>query len=617
MEFSRKNWDNPGYRSLGLGQSKLSYPNPFFDIAGTYYPKNIKQLFKYCELYYFTNPIINSVITKLTEYAVRPMELEVNDIALKKKYEHLFEEVLNFTHIQKEIGLNRNTYGNSFVAVKFPFKKQLQCQNCKGKFIAKDIRKHYKWRRNDFYLSCPRCGHSGDAKSEDLYVKSLDEVRIINYHPKDITIEYGHGLSDNKYYYEIPKKLKSDIKLGKKEIVEDTPKVFIEAVKKEKKVLFKNSAIFHMKRPAISHNSPGWGMPMILPVLKDAYYVQLLRKSQEALALDHLVPMRFIFPQSTNAMSDPMMGSVNMADWENRVKEEIEMWRMDPNHIPIVPLPISEGRIGGQGKVLDLSQEFELWNNIIINGMMVPIEFVKGGLSYSGSNVSMRMLENMILDQIADQTRLTNWVITRVSRFMSWPTIKAKAKKFKMADDLQRSMYLFQLNGANKISDKTLLEDINRDVAVEEELKVKETQRQIEAQKKSQLAMASIQGQASVIQAKHQAIAQQSMGAIGNFKNAPNAVPQASTEQQQAAVPAPPAIDMNQLAARAAASIVKMDPQQRGQAMQKLRMEQPQLFQVVLQNVINSQGTKTNQENPIQSEQPRVKAPRRDVQRAV
>ena len=46
------------------------YPNPFFDLANDYIPKNIKTLFKYCRTFFYTNGFLHNVITKLNENGI-------------------------------------------------------------------------------------------------------------------------------------------------------------------------------------------------------------------------------------------------------------------------------------------------------------------------------------------------------------------------------------------------------------------------------------------------------------------------------------------------------------------------------------------------------------------
>jgi hypothetical protein len=146
--------------------------------------------------------------------------------------------------------------------------------------------------------------------------------------------------------------------------------------------------------------------------------------------------------------------------------------------------------------------------------MGVPEEFIFGGLTYTGSNVSMRMLENMFIGYRLDhENMLNNFVIRRIADFMEWPVVNAHMKRFKMADDLQRMGFLFQLNQAQKISDQTLLQECDQDPAVEEERKRRELDKQIDYMRKTQTSQAHIMGETMLIQSGYQAKAQQLMQA--------------------------------------------------------------------------------------------------------
>ena len=146
---------------------------------------------------------------------------------------------------------------------------------------------------------------------------------------------------------------------------------------------------------------------MILPVLKDTYYLTILRKANEAIAVERAVPLNVIFPQGASGTSD-VYSTVNLSSWKNKIQQEIMRWRLDNNYVPVLPLPIGHQSIGGDGKALLLTQEYRVWIEIITAGMGVPQEFLMGGLSFSGSNVSLRMLENQFLDQNTDHLHLIN-----------------------------------------------------------------------------------------------------------------------------------------------------------------------------------------------------------------
>jgi hypothetical protein len=186
-----------------------------------------------------------------------------------------------------------------------------------------------------------------------------------------------------------------------------------------------------------------------------------------------------------------------------------------------MPLPIGNQTIGGDGKALMLTQEIQAWSEQIMVGMGVPREFLLGGMSYAGTNVSMRMLENAFIGYILRHKALVTFVMKNVAAYMDWPEVNIRFKPFKMADDLQRKAYRFQLNGAGKMSDQTLLADDDLDQERENELMIKEADMRLAATKKQQVALAEVQGEAQLVMMKYQAKAQETMQAAAAGPMAP------------------------------------------------------------------------------------------------
>jgi hypothetical protein len=181
------------------------------------------------------------------------------------------------------------------------------------------------------------------------------------------------------------------------------------------------------------------------------------------------------------------------------------------NYIPILPLPIGNQSIGGDGRALMLTQELRVWSEQIVAGMGVPNELIFGGLSYSGSNVSLRMLENTFLGYLQDHKALLNWVVKKTAAYLDWETVGTRFKPFKLADDLQRKAFLFQLNQANKISDDSLLADSDFDSFKEDELIAQESTRRAGATKKARLLQAEIEGETQLAMSRWQQKAQRQM----------------------------------------------------------------------------------------------------------
>lgn len=483
----------------------INYPSPFFDIGHTYLPTTVKQMFRWCRYYFMVHPLINSTVFKLSLYPITDLVYHTDDKHQKALWRKLLEDHLRYRCFMGEIGLDYNTYGNGLVSIFYPFKKKLRCTNCGNIRPAKAAK--YYFRNFQFFWQCPRCGHHGPAEVFDDYIKSAKGIRLLRWNPEDVDVRYNDLTGEYAYYYDIPVQLKNDIIMGKKSVVEEVPQIFIDALKKKKAIIFNKDNIYHFKRPTLAGKDRGWGVPLLLPVLKDAFYLQILKKSQEAIALEHIVPLRVLFPQAGSATSDPY-STINLGEWRDKIAEEIQRWRFDNNHIPILPLPIGNQTIGGDGRGLLLGQEIRIWSEHIVTGMGVPQELIFGGLSYSGSNVSLRMLENMFIGYMTDHLHMVNWVITNVAAYMDWEAIKVKFKPFKMADDLQRKAYNFQLNQTGKISDTTLLADGDFDPEREDELIRNETDKRAEAQKKARLAQAEIEGEGQMIMMRYQLKAQ-------------------------------------------------------------------------------------------------------------
>ena len=599
----------------------------------TYLPTTVKTLFRWCRYYFLTNPLINATVFKLSEYPVTDIIVTHDSTEVKKLWTDYFQDHLRYRGFQIECGLDYHTYGNAMIGMGFPFKKYLFCGGCEFREQANKIRPYWVFTNYAFRLTCPKCGHVGDAKTQDFYFRNASGIKTIRWNPEDIEITYNDLSGEYTYFYTIPAVLRNDVIVGRKEIVEGIPQVFIQALKEQKGIIFSKENFFHLRRPTLATQDRGWGIPLLLPVLKDTFYLQLMKKANEAILLEHIVPLRVLFPQAGSGTSDPYT-TINLVDWRDHVAQEIARWRYDANYIPILPLPIGQETIGGDGKALLLGQEIQQWSEQIMVGMGVPREFLMGGMSYAGTNVSMRMLENAFIGYLIRQRSLMRFVMKQVASFMDWPEVKLDFKPFKMADDIQRKAYEFQLNQAQKISDTTLLASSDYSQEEENAIMIKETAARLEASKKQQIATAEIQGEAQLVMSKYQVKAQQEMqkaqlapaapGEPGAPDSAGGAAPgaeQAMTKdpamQQEMPTPKPPQggpppttflqsvgsqlsgkqraptndqgqptganVDLPSMAMTYARQIVQMPPEQQELAVKNVASQSPELAQLVQQ----------------------------------
>jgi len=483
------------------------YPSPFFDVAQTYMPPTVKELFRWCKYFFYKDPMIGSVVTKIAEYPVTNFIYNADSKHVRDGWKEIIEGSLNLKSFLIEIGLDHFTYGNAFVSINWPFTRWVQCTDCKEQYKLSDDRFEYKFTKYQVMFKCQGCGATGAGKLIDKPIKDKDGINFVRWDPNNIDIHYNPITGKSKYRYKIPNKMKRAITEGHRDILVDIPQIFIEAMKKRRDILLSPQNLFHFKRPTLAEMDMGWGKPLIIHSMGRMFYLYVLRRAQEAIALQRILPLEFIFPQG-NQSSDPYQ-HVNLRAWAGTVQGEIQKWRQDPNYISVVAVPLGFERLGGDGRALLLGPEIEITNKEITGGMGVPVELVFGGLSWSGSSVSLRTLENHFLMYRNLLLRFISWVKDRIRIYLNLPDVEIGFTEFKMADDIQRKQLVIQLNAANKISDHTLLTELGFDYDDEIKSIKSETEQRNQINSMMMKAQAEAQGESQILNAKYSARAEE------------------------------------------------------------------------------------------------------------
>jgi len=190
------------------------------------------------------------------------------------------------------------------------------------------------------------------------------------------------------------------------------------------------------------------------------------------------------------------------------MEQQIKKWRQDPNHIGVFPIPIGYQELGGNGRALLLTPEMKFIEESIINSMGVPLEFIKGGASWTGSSISLRIVENHFLTYREFLTEFLNhFVVHKLVHLLNYPKVDVRFSKFKMSDDAQAKQLAINLNASGKISDSKLLDEFGYNYE-EEATAIKRTrldmmndailqsEKDAEAQGKSQIILSKYQTRA-------------------------------------------------------------------------------------------------------------------------
>ncbi len=404
--------------------------------------------------------------------------------------------------------LTGNCFGNAFVSVYFPFTRWLVCTQCDDRKNIEDC--EYKVSgKGTFKTLCKKCGSSTAHKSEDVPLEQPQRINLVRFDPTNIAVRYNPISGRSHYRYVPSSDIRRAVFQGEPEILNELPAAFIEAVRENKAVKLAPWNIFHFKRPTLAEGDMGWGKPLILHSMKRVFYLNVLRKAQEQVAVEHIIPMDILFPTSSGPVNP--FTHTNMAETRSHIEDAVVRWRQDRNYKPVFPIPVGTARVGGDGRALLLGPEIDAVIAEIAAGMGVPREFVFGGLSWTGSSVSLRMLENHFLIYRKLMMRFVVWMKDMLRIKYRLPDVSLRFADFKMADDIQKKQLLLQLNAGQKVGTPSLLQELDMDPEKQADEIASEMSKQGAINELLMKSQARAQGEALLVQTRYQARAQSIM----------------------------------------------------------------------------------------------------------
>jgi hypothetical protein len=261
---------------------------------------------------------------------------------------------------------------------------------------------------------------------------------------------------ETTYFWEIPGYFKNYIKTGNQFYLEHTPWEVIEAIKENKLFRFDKDVIFHLRdEPIAGIRNFGWGLPLIMSNFKLAWYIQVLRRYNEAIALDYIIPFRVMVPvPGTSREADPVL-HINMQQFYSRVMSLYKQHRKDPTMIHALPFPIDIKSIGGDGKSLAPWELIDKATDEFLNAQGVPSEMYRGNLQVNVAPVSIRLFERTWVHMVGGMNTFLRWALRRIADMRNWEKIKARLQPVMMADSIEDRQVRIQLAQAQQISAQT------------------------------------------------------------------------------------------------------------------------------------------------------------------
>lgn len=397
-----------------------------------------------------------------------------------------------------------NCYGNSFVSVYLPFDRYLQCPDCGNQVHISKIKYKFNSEKGEFMCRCPKCKKGEVAfKRVDRRSRDTSKIKVNRWDPKRIKLKVNDITGEIKYYYKLDPRFVERVRKGDPFYINNVSWGFIEtclgAINKDDSTEhlfeFDTDKIYHLRDAnfaGLSEKIKGWGIPPILPYFKLAYYIQLMRRYDEAIALDFIVPFRILYPQGSAPGGQDPLTMVSMQTFIAAMSSMVEKKRMNMTSIEVAPWAIGYEMIGGEAKQLAPKESIQEATQELLNSMGFPQELFAGTLSLQAAPVALRLFEREWNPFVSGINDILQWITDEVSKYMQWDPVEVHLTPVTLADDLEKKGIQMQAAAGQDISKQTAYRSIGIDYLDEQRRIIKEQQ---DIQKMQEKAMADAQAQ--------------------------------------------------------------------------------------------------------------------------
>lgn len=441
-----------------------AHANPMHDYLTAFAPRKLKDLIRYAEYIGFNSAHIYGTVRKFGEYPITRFVYETPVETERDRHERLFEEQLRLKGFLTLASFDVWLTGNSFVSMYEPIKRWLVCPHCKTGEDIVTANRTFTLDKLEFRHDCRECNRRQVvSKVIDEPLRDMSKIRLIRWDPKLIDIKSNPITGECVYYYTIPRAIIADVRAGDRTMIDHMPMEFLSAMKEGKTFRFAEGAIYHMRMPGPAGVDSQWGYPPITAAIKLFMFAAVLRKANEAIALEHITPFRVMHPAAASGQGDPI-STINLGRWKGELEQNLNAFRRDPLRIMFSPIPVGVQNIGGEGRALLTLGELESAEKSIVLSLGVPMEFLTGGLGQTRGEITLRMIENQLRTHIENLNGLIQWVERRATSFLRWTSIKMKLADFKMIDDTENKQLKLQLWSQGQVSNTTIADTVDVDL---------------------------------------------------------------------------------------------------------------------------------------------------------
>lgn len=461
-----------------------SFEDPFKSIAMRYYPSSMYKTFELTEWMYHYNGIYRAAIERAANLFMTDFIYDMpEDIAHKDIIKDFLEKNGRIKEAICCAGIEQLNYGNSFLALYLPFKRHLVCLSCGTTAPIESVADAMYESTGEFSGFCSVCHKNSKFKHKDISDKTAERINIMRINPKYISPVYNPYSGNAEYIWDIKEEERYKIKNGKGSIlIHESPIEILDACIHNKNISFNRGELLHIKQTSLSESDSGWGMPFGLSCFPLIFYISILRKANEAISMDYIIPLRILYPQNATQFGEASL--LNAGTLVAKIKQIINNHKIDPLAWHTAPAPLGYQVIGGEKRSLMITDDIKISNDELLNSMGFPAELFYGTLSLQSTPMALRLLENTFRLSSA-YNKILEWMMKKVCRHLGVQQIKVSVSPLRWMDDMEKRNFLLQAASADKISEITLLELYGLDWETEQRKKIKQKQLLIKLENES------------------------------------------------------------------------------------------------------------------------------------
>ena len=425
----------------GVNQTSPGFYSPFTTPSSFQIPNNRKEVYLWAQWWYDNEPKVAAGIDFYTDFPLSGFKLECDNGYVKDYFEGLVKK-LNFPKWNPLISHEYHLRGDCFIMM------SIDCRHCHGTNWDED--------RDE------RCDHAG---------ATWRSISILNPDMVEVTTTFLDSQPD---YFYIPtdEMMKVVAEQKPRELYESIPNKVKEACMQKKPIKLDQEAIWQLKHGSAAFQP--FGTSLIRRLFPTLAYKDKLRQAQWLVAERHIIPIKIV-----------KVGNKDRPASEEdlqAVQDELTNVASDPLLTLVTHDAFEFEFVGASGKVLQLTNEYELIDQEIIDGLMLNKAIINGeGPSYSNAQVGLitmaKRLERFreevgywIEERLFRPCAVWNGFVTEGKRGQEeviYPTIKWD--DLQLRDDTGKMQVMAQLQQAGVISAETMIEllDIDYDQEVQ------------------------------------------------------------------------------------------------------------------------------------------------------